>query len=186
MATRGEWDEIVAKLRNAASPDRDPAFAQFYRLALEDANLVLRSFDRIPPDQREDLVHDILVLKLPRLLAADNPRAYFVTAVANRAKDWLRNLKASGVVYRIGKGDDDEVTPPFPEQNHPPRAEAVLELRDTLEHLGDLSPRDVQVFEAVVFFNEKRKTIAAICGMTRENVDQIVSRVRRRLRERSE
>jgi DNA-directed RNA polymerase specialized sigma24 family protein len=155
-------------LRAAPDPFRCPELAEFYALALADGPLLLSTFRQRLGDERIlDLVHDLLASKLEAILAADEPRAFFCTALQRRAVSWVR--RGDAAVHETTSGD---------ETSAPDDTDAAFVV-DAKAALQALSPRDRAVAVAVALGDE-REEIAVTMGTTKANVDQIVSRIRKR------
>jgi DNA-directed RNA polymerase specialized sigma24 family protein len=176
VAGTEEWRAVVALLRAAPDPLQSEHVARLYELALSDGPRLLRSFRRRLGDERiVDLVHDLLAVKLEAIIAAEEPRALFCTALHRRAISWLRR-------------GDAIVMPDGPEVASAPTA-AEEETRgfvhDALAALRALPAREREIVVAAAV-GEDREAIAREFGTSRANVDQIVSRARRRLSEDTE
>jgi DNA-directed RNA polymerase specialized sigma24 family protein len=172
VAAREDWDEVVRTLRTAELPRSHPAFAQLHRLAVLDGKSALAGFRRLDDGLREDVIHDLIVVELEQLIAADRPRSYFMVAVRRRAIDLLRKLSRESpeldeeASARTASGlDNTQGDPAF-----------VLDARQAL---ASLSERDLRIVTAVGL-GEDREALAASHGISRAAVDQIVSRVRKR------
>lgn len=143
-----------------------------YRLACEEGRRALRRFpDRVRAEV-EDLVHDILFDKLGVILGAASPRAMFITVIRNAAID-LQRREA-----RARPDDDTDVEHVNSLANG---ADQVVAARLEVERVTALlTPRERQVFAAIAS-GEDRDDIAEALGTSRANIDQLVSRARRRL-----
>jgi RNA polymerase sigma factor (sigma-70 family) len=163
-----DWVAIVAVLRRADDPSTSPELPRLYELALADGPPLLRSFRRRLGDDRiVDLIHDLLAAKLDALVAADEPRALFCTALQRRAISWLRRGDADVVEdarEAVGETDESE------------RQQFIVDARSALDHL----PERERAIVVAVALGEEREAVARAFGTSRANVDQIVSRVRRR------
>lgn len=181
VGTREEWDGIVVRLRRADDPYGDPAFAELWALACEDGPAALESFRRsgkLDDARIADLTRDLVIDALPAILEAVNPHAYFVAAIVNAARSWLRRGSARVMSPDDRSGADDErhplaVTP------------APASWIDANDFLLTLSERERSVLVALGH-GEERDAIARALGLTRANVDQIISRARRRFRREDE
>ncbi len=112
-----------------------------------------------------------------KLLEAGNPRALFMVSVRRKAIDCHR---------RIGKRETslEALAVPPRERGGAPSLEARSEVNAVLAFLEtSLSPRDLRVFEARAVLGLSSKDVAEQQGLSPANVDQIVSRTRRRLQE---
>jgi RNA polymerase sigma factor (sigma-70 family) len=118
-------------------------------------------------------VHDLLHEELDAILEAHNPRAYFLTAIRNAGIDLQRRNK------RLVRGE--EAAPSLDRTDESPLAEEVLAVRQEAERLSaTLSSKERQVFAAIAA-GEEREDIARAMGTSRANIDQIVSRARKRI-----
>jgi DNA-directed RNA polymerase specialized sigma24 family protein len=189
VPTAEEWRTVVAQIRsgtpNAALADDAPSAAgakpvdvlqsshlpRLYELALADGPLLLRGFRRRLGDERIlDLVHDLLAAKLEAIVLAEEPRALFCTALQRRAISWLRRGDSAVVAEAEGAGADERADE---------RQEFLLDARNALERL----PERERAMVVAVALGEEREAIAQEFRTTRANVDQIISRVRRRFAE---
>lgn len=169
MATADEWRRVRESLMAAGDPMRSPLFSELYRLAREDGLRGLRKFRQIDRQDHQDLVHDVLIKALPKLLSptTTNPRAYFLTAVRRAAIDALRrraktrSLEPEQLEAAVGAATNPS------------------EIVDRQALLESESPKNQQILVAVAL-GESREKIARAMGTSRANVDQIVSRFRKR------
>jgi len=173
MSTREEWLEIVEEIAAAPVRTRSPALARLYRLAMTAATTALARFPLDIQGQAEDLVHDLLHEKLDAIVGAHNPRGLFVTAIRRNAIDLQRRDKRL-----VHEDEDDPATqPPDPSA---PVDEALASRQEAEQLTATLSPKERQVFAAIAA-GEEREDIARALGTSRANIDQIVSRARKRL-----
>lgn len=181
VGTRDEWDQIVVRLRRAGDPYGDPAFAELWALACEDGPAALESFRRsgkLDDARIADLTRDLVIDALPAMLEAVNPHAYFVAAIVNAARSWLRRGSA-----RVVSPDDRSAAH---DETHPAAVAPDLESWiDASDFMLTLSERERSVLQALAH-GEDRDAIARALGLTRANVDQIISRARRRFRREDE
>jgi DNA-directed RNA polymerase specialized sigma24 family protein len=162
--TADEWKEAVERVL----ADREKHLPRLYELARADGPRLLSRFARRLGDDRVlDLVHDLLATQLEAILAAKEPRALFCTALQRRAISWLRRGDADVVE------DKPDVAA---EHDEPERQRFLLDAKAALDGLG---ARERMMVVAVAL-GEDREAIAREFQTTRANVDQIVSRVRRR------
>jgi RNA polymerase sigma factor (sigma-70 family) len=168
MATAHEWQLVRERIVRAPDARRSPDFRALYALAMDDGQRALRSFKKLDAARRVDLVHDLLATRMDAILDAESPRALFMTSLGRLAIQWLRRKDAEVL---------EPVTPTPDGTDRDPAHR--LDLIRTLERLP---PRDRQVLLAVAM-GEDREEIARVLGTSRENVDQIVSRARKRLGE---
>ena len=172
MSVSEDWDEAVAQVAGASTPASSPALVLLYRLACDEARHALRRSPDGVREQVEDIVHKLLFEKLEAILKADNPRSYFTTAVRHAAFDLQR--KDRRLMFDEGRASDH-----LPARGSEPD-EVVIARAEAERALALLSPREQEIFSAIAE-GEDRDDIAAVLGTTRANIDQIVSRARRRL-----
>lgn len=174
MSSSAEWREVVELIAGAPIPARSPELAHLYRIACEEGRHALRRFPQDLRAQVDDLVHDILFDKLGAILGATNPRGLFIITVRNAAIDLQR---------RQGRVDLDDGTTAERSRSPARSADQVVDARREAERVAALlSPREQQIFAAIAD-GEDRDDIAAALGTSRANIDQLVSRARRRLTE---
>ncbi len=166
---------LATRLRETAYPFEQAEFAELWALACEEAPRVLASFrrsKRLDDERIADLTRDLLVNELASIVDATNPQAYFVTCLVNAARSWLRRgdarVASSGEV-----GGAHEV-------RHSTTAAPDHALRiDVADFMGTLSQRERDVLIGVGN-DVDRQVLARLLGTSRANVDQIVSRARKR------
>jgi RNA polymerase sigma factor (sigma-70 family) len=173
---REEWIAAVAKIR-ASSPAGDalksPHLGRLYELAVADGPKLLASFRRRLGDDRIlDLIHDLLAAKVEAIVNADEPRALFCTALQRRAISWLRRGDAAVV-----EDPEEEDSARASEEAEDERRGFILDARNVLSKLPDRE----RAMVVAVALGEDREAIAKTFGTSRANVDQIVSRVRKKL-----
>lgn len=174
VATRQEWDEIIARILDDPDPLRSPHIRRLYEVALSDGRRFLTSFRGTLGDERTlDLVHDLLAEKLLAIIEAETPRAFFCTALQNRARSWVRRGDA-----KVVESPPESSRDAGPDRSEDERRAFVLDARDALAALSERD-RDVVVAAAL---GEDREAIAREFRTSRANVDQIVSRVQKRFR----
>lgn len=165
MPTADEWREVARRVRE----DRERHLPRLYELALADGPRLLARFQRRLGDERiVDLVHDLLSSKADAIALADEPRALFCTALQRRAISWLRRGDAAIAEARPEDASerDDE-------------GERQRFLLDARAALAGLSERE-RAMAVAVALGEEREAIARAFKTSRANVDQIVSRIRRK------
>lgn len=174
MATRQEWDEIIARIQGEPDPLRSPHLRRLYEVALSDGPRFLASFQRSLGEERTlDLVHDLLAEKLQAIIEAETPRAFFCTALQNRARSWVRRGDA-----KVVESPPDSSRAAASDRSEEERRAFVLDARDAL---AALSERDRGIVVAAAI-GEDREAIARDFRTSRANVDQIVSRAQKRFR----
>jgi RNA polymerase sigma factor (sigma-70 family) len=143
---------------------------------MEDGRWTLRSFHQISEEDRDDLVADAFWRALPKILAATTPRAFFVGVVTHAAVDRLRRRDTR-------RAKEDELSSLAENRQEGSDREGTLvdsiQLQRALSALGE---RDHDII-AAVWYGEDREEIARQHGISRAAIDQVVSRLRRRLRE---
>lgn len=175
MGTRAIWDEIIEALRAAPDPYECSELSRLWALALEEAPRALAGFrgsGKLDDERIADLTKDFLVEHLRALLDAVSPRAYFIVALQNAARSWLRrgsSTVAEGVPRDEGGRED------------PAALTDYAHLIDARDFLRTLSQREYDVLVGLVN-GADREELARALDISRANVDQIVSRVRRRFR----
>lgn len=177
MGTRAKWDALAVRLRGAADPFQEPEIAELWTLACEEGPRALTTFrqaGRLDDERAADLTRDLLVDALPSIVAADNPQAYFIAALTNAARSWLRK-KGSAVASPAEPGARHDASHPIT-----PAPDHALRI-DMTDFLLTLSERERDVLVGVAN-DEDREEHARRLGITRANLDQIVSRARRRFR----
>lgn len=179
--SRQGWDEALERLRN----DDTSAYAQLYSMARSLGRAILaRKFPGIPADARDDLIHDVLA----HLLQLDHApqRGLFIVALVNRALDYVRRADFARRQDPVSQSRDDESDDPLHAFADGDDVEARALARDEMSRaLASLPERDRQVVTAVAL-GEDRDEIAARFGTSRNNVDQIVVRVRKKAARRRE
>ncbi len=123
----------------------------------------------IDRERASDLITDLLLRQLDKLIVAKIPFPFFVTSVKNKGRDWLRKTRREVVsepkVDRAGTQDD--------------ASEAVVHLRAVWQ---TLTPKEREIFSALQA-GEDRDGIARSLRTSRANIDQLISRARKRLKD---
>lgn len=166
---RVRWGVLVERVNATVPPDESPALGELYQLAVADGLRVLRGFHALSEEERRDVVAEKFVRERVSLLAATNPRGFFLAAVKRAAISALRKKGTAdrhrealvSVMDSAARTEDDTVT--------------TLELAARLRRL---SPRDQQIVRAV-HSGESREDVARYFETSRANVDQVCSRVAR-------
>jgi DNA-directed RNA polymerase specialized sigma24 family protein len=165
VATADDWREAALRIRQ----DKAKHLPRLYELALEDGPRLLARFQRRLGDERiVDLVHDLLATKADAIIEADEPRALFCTALQRRAISWLRRGDAAVASERPERGAE-----------HEDEGERQRFLVDARAALDGLTPRE-RAMAVAVALGEEREAVAREFKTTRANVDQILSRIRRK------
>lgn len=176
------------------------AFVDLREEALQYGRGVLSTY-RMAPDDRDDLILDLLTAKLAWILNAESPCAYFRVALRHSALDLLDERRVivdtppaeDGSTFTI----DSAVPTPSPERLiilieeereavHAER-ERVEKQLETIESMNmahrdflEAMPRRDRIIVEAIARGENRDELAATLGMLRNSIDQIVSRTRRR------
>lgn len=170
-APADEWNEAAARLKGKTPLERrqSPDFVTLYRLAAEHGARKLVG-SKIDAQRARDVVLDLVLTKLDALVEAEDPFPFFLAAVKNAGRDWVRR-KSSYVAadLRVERA-----------QAEPLASEGAAELEVVLKHLNPLERR-VFALEAV---GEDHTNIGLAIGKKRDAVAQIISRARKKLRER--
>ncbi len=176
MSKADDWKAVRAELCSSGDPRHSPKFHKLYELATRDGRRILSSFRRIAEADRDDLIHDVLVRVLDHLLDAqvENPRAFFATALTRDATSAFRTEKRRNELVSV------HLPEAHPHETHG-RSDGRDQLLIQLQALESASPRDQQILIALGL-GEPPQEVAHAFGLTRANVDQIVSRFRRRFR----
>jgi DNA-directed RNA polymerase specialized sigma24 family protein len=158
--------------------------ARFYALAVQAAHQALQG-DHVVGATPEDLTHDLLAERLEVFL--DHGVSFFKAAVRNRACDRARRDRRLVPWPSASQGEaQSEGKEPFGERFADPSSEGVdayLALAQLASRgLEDLGEKHRAVLRAVIA-GDDRVAVANDLGLTRANVDQIVSRYHRALRE---
>ncbi len=159
--------------------------ARFYALAVQAAHEALQG-DHVVGATPEDLAHDLLAERLEVFL--DQGVSFFKTAVRNRACDRARRDRRLVPWSSAAKGEAREEGKEslFGERFADPSSEG-LDAHLALAQLADRGLEGVgEKHRAVllaVLAGDDRVAVANDLGLTRANVDQIVSRYHRALRE---
>lgn len=180
-APADEWNEAAARLRGLPREERwrSKDVVRLFELAPTIAKRTLAGhWTRIGPEDVEDLAKDLLAQNLHGFLDVDpsthggSAAVYFQQALRNRAVSWHRRMS------RL-EGDPDRalarVSALAAEENSGSAGAEVDQI------LSRLTPLEREVFAAIQA-GEAREAIAERFNTSRANIDQIVSRARRRLR----
>lgn len=170
-APADEWNEAAARLKGKTPLQRrqSPDFVTLYKLAVEHGVRRLTGV-KIDPDRAHDIVVKLVLEKLDALVTASEPFPFFLASVKHAGIDWLRR-KGSRVVAEP-KSERVEVPADGVEKS--------AELQIVLSHLTSL---EQQVF-ALEAAGEDHTSIGLAIGKKRDAVAQIISRARKKLRER--
>lgn len=172
------WAAAMTALRASPAPYASAAFGALYTLVCRDGRRVLRTFRQIDDDRKDDIALDTLVTALPALLRADCARAYFATALHRAVVSWLRSPRATVAELVVESTRDAGY-----DGDAESCAHRRIAAREAFEALRGLNSRDRAVMLAEAR-GDSRDEIAAALGMSRANVDQVISRVRRAMRDR--
>lgn len=174
LVAEDPWAAATAALRDASAPEESAAFGALYELVRREGRGMLRSFQKIDDARKDDLAFDALDAALPALLRADSPRAYFAKALRNKALSWRRSPRAA-VASPDGASEARGSGGPVDGEER-----LALARLDAGRALDALRPRERAVLLADAE-GWSREEIAAMLCTSRANVDQIVSRARRRV-----
>jgi len=167
------WLLLVEQVRQAPSPNESPVLPELYTLAMQTGiSLLRRKFPGLGEADCEDLVSDKFTRELTAIVRASSPRSFFVTAIIRAVFDAKRRKKTHqkhvGELMLVGA--DREST-----HSDDSRAETL----SMLACLESFSDRDQQILRAIAE-GEDRETIAQLYDTSRANVDQVLSRARKR------
>jgi len=179
VATADQWKAWRAEIRDGRPAERADATRRLYDAARSDGRFAVPAKWDIDPDTLVDLIHEVLSVRWELILEADSPRAFFLVAVKRKAIDRFRRQVRH---ERVGEPGPKDL--PTAATLKPESLEAVVQLDQVLAYLESTSsPRDLRVFQASTMLGETSKAIASAERLSPANVDQIVSRTRKRLRE---
>lgn len=177
-----EWADVVDLIRREGGPRKSRAVRGLYEMAIADGRRVLASFQRQLGDEVIlELTHALVAEKLQEIVDANSPFALFKTALRRRAISWLRRGDAV-----VAERPDEALDAGASSTGATPGLEASAQaderqfVFDAQAALNSLSERDRQIAVAVGL-GEDREAIARAFNTSRANVDQIVSRLRKRL-----
>lgn len=165
MGEQERYQIICQALRKTATPAAHPHAAELCRILLRAAKKRLRRFDV----EAEDLLHDLIVAKLPELLRADG-LGYAVQTLKHRAIDERRRA-----ARRLAR--DEKIRHLAARQPPAPSAEEQLARAERL-HLAvlRLRPADKHLTQAILA-DEPRDELARTLGCTRNTLDRRISRL---------
>ncbi len=166
------WSALAAEVHAAASPWTSAAFAALYRLARTDGARVLRSFRALDADRRVDLAIDSFLAKRDDILAADRPRAFFRKALYHDAVSWMRSPRSRVAAV------PEETSGHLHGALDASEASLIYRL-DARRRFANLHAREREMLLANAL-GETREAIGKAAGTSRANVDQLISRARRR------
>lgn len=158
---------------------------RLYKFALQDGPRIIHSFKKeLGATVVEELSHALIAEKLAAIVEAQNPKAFFRTALVRRAITWQRRGDAT-----VAATPDESISPkPVAGSTGHTQGRDIGEEAERREFVHDarlildsLSDRDRQIVVAVAL-GDDREAVARAFGTTRANVDQIVSRVRKLLK----
>lgn len=168
-----EWNEVVERLRQVPEAERwqSEDVARLYMIAVKVAPGWLRGFE-LPTGLAEDLAADLLAQKLNQLIdCTGRAFAFLLVSLENRAKSWKRHqgVKAR---YQATRAASDAPVSDEPDRGQPDD--------EALKALGLLNAKEREIFVSLGR-EESREDIAKRLGTSRANIDQIISRARKRL-----
>lgn len=174
MGTEAEqWNQAVARLREVPKAERwqHEDVGKLYAIALKVAPSQLRSFE-LPDGLPEDLAADLLTAKLNQQVdCVGTAFSFFVASLQNKAKSWKRHQRV-----RLNHQERQAVSETEPTEE-PDGTEVERRLAKARKVLTD---REREIFEQIGR-EERREEIAARLGTSRTNIDQLISRARKKL-----
>jgi DNA-directed RNA polymerase specialized sigma24 family protein len=184
VASSEEWAELAELIRQEGGPFKSRAVLRLYKVAQKDGPSLIRSFEKdLGAAVLEELTHALISEKLAEIVQAENPKAFFRTALVRRAISWRR--RGDAVVAAV----PTEPRVPKPVSGSTGHAQG-RDFDEEAEHrrfvhdarviLESLSERDRQIVIAVGL-GEAPEAIAREFRTTRDNVYQIVRRCRKQL-----
>jgi DNA-directed RNA polymerase specialized sigma24 family protein len=181
MASATEWKALCDRIGESACPGAHPDWKYLYEWAHALAKDVLKRRWRTSAEDAEDLAQECLATRWREILAADNPQALFVTILLRLAIDRHRRVGEGRMVatdpeilsrmVKTATGDQSALG------EH--QQELTLIVAWIHEHF---SARDARVFLCAAQEIETHE-IAATHGISKDNVHQIVHRVKAAVRE---
>lgn len=180
VASKEEWVRLVTLIRQdrqrLGSAASSPHVRRFYECSVEQGRFLLRSFrQELGDDRLDDLIHDVLVGWETITETEPSPHAWFERCLVNRAISWKRRPAAEVVADDAGAWDA-HASPDDEERRQIDRMHARQFFLERLTH----TERSIM---SALEFGHSREQIAEALGKSRPNVDQIISRLRKRLRE---
>jgi len=165
-----EWNAAARRLAGLepAARWKSEDVKVLYRLALAHGPTILARF-QLDTSRVHDLVADLVSVKLDQLVEAEVPAPYFLAALGKAATSWVRRPAAA--------------VAPEPEIERAGPSDASAEAKVELERVSGRLKRDELEIFAALAAGEDRDAIASALGTSRANIDQKVSRARKRLRE---
>ncbi len=168
------WGALAAAIRDAPSAWSCAAFGELYALAIVEGRRVLRGLRGLDDARREDLAIEALLAKLPEVVSAERPRAFFRTVLWRDAISWMRSGRS-----RLATADEPAEPSRYDEGPYDAEEASAIYRVDARQRLDALDARELEVMLADAW-GEAREAIARAVGTSRANVDQIISRARRR------
>lgn len=182
-------DELIGYLRSAhaagelGAARQALAFLVFGRM--DDVRRRMRM--RVPPEVAEELAHDALVRAIGSAFAGTSQGEFYVwlqRIVDRTAIDWFRRRgrRPRETILPTEHAGDEHV---WGEEPLAPDEGSAIGVQELIERaLAELNPSHRQVVELHVFEDLDAATTAQhVDGMSPDNVAQITSRFRKRLRE---
>jgi RNA polymerase sigma factor (sigma-70 family) len=182
-------EKLIAYLRDASRAGDKPATDRALALLIygHAKNVERRMLTRLPRWAAQDAAHDAIVRAITSAFDGTSEgefHSWLNTIIDRTAVDWFRRRERRPVETRLPSehAADDEVWGREPES---PSETGAVELQLILaEIMAELSPKHRQVVELHVLDGHPA---AEVCrqmdGMSADNVAQIASRFRKRLRE---
>ena len=177
MGDSKRFRELTEVLRLVAHPIQHPLAGELCELLRRVALRRLGNYDV----DAEDILHDLIVAKLHRLVHAASV-AYAAQALRNEACSRLRRRRRTVSLADEPEGDeDDRHRPKVVADAHKPVDEKLADLEEALRLLGRLAPKDAHFLERVLA-GEAREELAAELGVKRSAIDKRYSRILESLR----
>lgn len=172
VGTPSEWNVVAAEIAAATSPWSSRAVVRLFALAEEDGRVALRTFrSEMGDDGVRDLIRNVVTAKLTAIVAADEPRGFFWKILTRAAISQKR--RPGSLVVETPEHE------PAPANVHETE-EARLTRLDREARWARLSPKEQELLGAIAE-DEDRDALARHWNTSRNNIDQLVSRARKRL-----
>lgn len=177
MPSADQWRTWAATIQVEGGRERATATRELYAAARHDARIAVPTKWQVDDDTLADLMHEVLAVQWDAVLGADSPKALFLVALKRKAIDrFRRQVKRETPLEALSPALE-------PSTDADPFARATVEKIATFLESA-LSARDLRVFQAKVILGESSVDVAETEGLSQANVDQIVSRARKKLKER--
>lgn len=171
-----EWGEVVERLRDVAPEKRWQSVdvARLYEIALRVAPSLLARFS-LPEGLPQDMASDLLTQRLNKLVdCGAKPFTLLAVSLWNRAKSWKRHQRV-----QANHREREAASEPEPiDEDDGGKAEDRR-----MKAWAVLTDKEKDIFERLSR-EEPRDDIAKTLDTSRANVDQIISRARKRLKQK--